>query len=251
VVGHAPRNLGVQPMLDQRQDMVAHAEEYIYAYFAFGQRNPSVPADADAKIRWLAVATARAGTWVTPNLTAYKGFSRQVADLKAVLARPEIALLPPSLTADWYPPANRTARWTRNDELSNTLNQLLERTTKALHDAGVPLLAGTDTPIPCIVPGFSLHDELEELVDAGLRPYDALHTATWNAGRFLGSFLGGRDEFGLVRPGYRADLVLLDANPLEDIGSTRKIAGVMLRGRWLPAEELSRLLPTRMGTVGR
>ncbi len=251
VAGHAPRNLGIQAVLNQRQDMVAHAEEYLYTYFAFGQRNPSSPPDAEAKIQWLARATTDAGTWVTPNLTAYKGFSRQMSDLNSVLARPEVALLPRTLTADWYPPANRWGRRTRNDDLARGLNQLLERTTKAFQDAGVPLLAGTDTPIPCIVPGFSLHDELEELVHAGLRPFDALRAATANAGRFLGSFLGRRDEFGLVRQGYRADLVMLDANPLEDIRNTKRIAGVMIRGRWIPSEELVRLLPARTGTTRR
>ena len=242
VAGHAPRNLGIQPMLEEHQDMVAHVEEYIYAYFSYGLDNPAVPADADEKIRWLASATARAGTWVTPTLTAYKGISRQVTDINAVLDRPEVALLSPSLTHDWRPPRNPYLRFPRNDELTNGLNRLLERTTKAFQEAGVPLLAGTDTPIPCVVPGFSLQDELEELVGAGLHPFDALRASTANAGKFLGSFLGRQDTFGLIKVGMRADLILLDANPLTDIRNSRKIAGVMVRGRWIGREELVQLL---------
>jgi hypothetical protein len=229
-------------MLDERQDMVAHVEEYIYTYFSPDHDSAAVPADAAPKIQWLAEATAKAGTWVTPNLTAYKGFARQIEDINAVLARPEVGLLTPTLTAEWRPPANPYLRWKRNDELKNGLWQLVERTTFAFQKAGVPLLAGTDTPIPCVVPGFSLHDELAELVRAGLRPYEALRTATANPGRFLGSFLGRSDTFGVIAQDRTADLVLLDANPLEDIGNTKKIAGVMLRGRWIPHDELVGLL---------
>lgn len=225
--------------------MVAHMEEYIYAYFSFGHEDsPVVPENAPAMTQWLADATAKAGTWVTPNLTAYKGFSRQVVDLDAVLSRPEVAYLTPSLTADWRRPANPFARNPRDDKLFAGLIGLVEGATMAFQKAGVALLAGTDTPIPCVVPGFSLHDELEELVHAGLRPYEALRAATANPGRFLGSFLGRSDSFGVVAPGRQADLLLLDANPLGDIKNTRRIAGVMLRGRWIPHDELQRLLPT-------
>ena len=97
-------------------------------------------------------------------------------------------------------------------------------------------MAGTDALLPTIIPGFSLHWELEELVSVGLTPYEALRTSTTHPMEFLGEL----DEAGTVEVGKRAELVLLEANPLEEITNTRKIAGVMLQGRWLPQAELQK-----------
>jgi imidazolonepropionase-like amidohydrolase len=104
--------------------------------------------------------------------------------------------------------------------------------------AGVPILAGTDTAAGVrVYPGFSLHDELGLLVQAGLTPMEALQAATLNAGKFL-----GLADTGTIEKGKRADLVLLDASPLEDIGNTRKIQGVVLGGRYFSRADLDRLL---------
>jgi len=102
-----------------------------------------------------------------------------------------------------------------------------------MHQAGVPLGAGTDTPITQAIPGYSLHTELALLVRSGLTPMQALEAATLAPARFFGL----QGEMGRIDPGQVADLVLLDADPLADIGNTRRIHGVMARGRWLPAAE--------------
>jgi imidazolonepropionase-like amidohydrolase len=99
-------------------------------------------------------------------------------------------------------------------------------------------LIGTDAFNTEVVPGWSTHDELQELVEAGLSPYSALRAATANAS----AFLGASPSIGHVRAGCVADLLMLDANPLGDIGNTRRIAGVMLRGRWLSRHELNQIL---------
>ena len=93
----------------------------------------------------------------------------------------------------------------------------------------MPIGAGTDTPIGLGIPGWSLHTELAQLVDAGLTPREALYSATVQAARFLNL----ETEVGRVEPGMRADLLLLNANPLEDIRNTREIARVMLAGDWV------------------
>ena len=115
-----------------------------------------------------------------------------------------------------------------------------QRFVKALHDAGARLLLGTDTGSggsgdPA---GFALHDELRLLVEAGLSPYEALKAGTRDAAEFLGQ-LG---DWGTVTVGRRADLLLLDGNPLEDTANASRSVGVMLRGRWLPDVELRKLL---------
>jgi imidazolonepropionase-like amidohydrolase len=104
--------------------------------------------------------------------------------------------------------------------------------------AGVPILAGTDTAAGVrVYPGFSLHEELELLVQAGLTPMEALQAATRNAGEYL-----GLADTGTIEKGKRADLVLLDANPLADIKNTRKIQGVVLAGRYFSRADLDHLL---------
>jgi len=101
--------------------------------------------------------------------------------------------------------------------------------TGRMHERDVPIGAGTDTPITYAIPGYSLHTELELLVESGLSPMEALHAATVQPARFFG--LTG--ELGCIEPGQRADLVLLRTDPLEDIRHTRAIDGVMSRGRWV------------------
>jgi imidazolonepropionase-like amidohydrolase len=124
--------------------------------------------------------------------------------------------------------------------------RVLEKLTRGFRDADVRLLAGTDAMNPSVVPGFSLHDELRELVAAGLTPYEALRAATVNAAEFLGA----SDRFGTIAVGRRADLILCERNPLEDVRNAAKRAGVMLRGRWLNEAELRRMLDALAAAQG-
>ena len=112
------------------------------------------------------------------------------------------------------------------------------RLIRELHAAGAGILLGSDAPQVGNVPGFSIPRELASYVAAGLTPYQALETGTRSVARFFGA---GR-EFGTVEAGKRADLVLLDANPLADIANFERQAGVMVRGRWLSADDIRRRL---------
>jgi imidazolonepropionase-like amidohydrolase len=110
---------------------------------------------------------------------------------------------------------------------------------RLLHKAGVPFLAGTDTPPGVyIFPGFSLHEELQCFVAAGFTPLEALQTATLNPARFFQR----EDQFGTIEQGKFADLVFLDANPLEDIRNTQKITAVILDGRYFSKADLQKIL---------
>ncbi|HVF67494.1 MAG TPA: amidohydrolase family protein, partial [Pyrinomonadaceae bacterium] len=112
------------------------------------------------------------------------------------------------------------------------------RTAGEMHRAGVKILAGTDTMNSYCFPGFSLHDELGLLVEAGLSPLEALRTATVNPAKYLGL----SNELGTIEKGKLADLVLLEANPLENIGNTKRIAAVVANGRLLTKEALEKML---------
>lgn len=144
-----------------------------------------------------------------------------------------------------YIPLSVRERWAKGPELRNEaafrkvyLKEL--QLAGAMQKAGVRLLAGTDTGFGNFytIPGFSLHDELELLVLGGLDPLEALQTATLNPAKFFEI----QKMHGTIDEGKAADLVLLDANPLEDIGNTRTIAAVVVNGRYLPKSELQRIL---------
>ncbi|MBS0657170.1 MAG: amidohydrolase family protein [Verrucomicrobia bacterium] len=191
----------------------------------------------------LAVALARTGQVQVPTLVLPH------AEAHAFARDPRADPRWPLLRAD------EQARWERllreplsgGPELAARRWEVSRRLVGLLHAGGVRILAGTDTPMPTIYPGYSLHDELERLVEAGLSPADALRAATLWAADFL-----GRGDLGRLEPGARADLVLLASDPLTDIRHTRSILAVCLEGRWLERAELDALLrPTKAAEAGR
>ena len=108
------------------------------------------------------------------------------------------------------------------------------RLLRAMHEGGVRILFGTDAPQQFSVPGFSIYREMQRMNEAGMTPYAILRTATAAAGEYFQD----KDAFGTIAPGQRADLVLLKKNPLVDIANVSQPAGVMVRGRWLPEQEI-------------
>jgi imidazolonepropionase-like amidohydrolase len=199
-------------------------------------------AEQESRIPQLAQDTARAGTWVVANLESYRNIAPQVEDLQSALKRDGVKYLIPEIAPHWLPEQNTyTRRFKRERAWFFRENySMLEKLVKGFRDAGVRMLAGTDALNPCVVPGFSLHDELRNLVAAGLTPYEALRTATANAAEFLNA------NSGVVAVGKQADLILVEGDPLKDVGAASRRAGVMLRGRWLPESELHLLLKKQM-----
>lgn len=238
VIGHAPRNLGLEAMFAERQYMIAHAEEFLYD--TLNRSTDSSLAGVAAKLAEWGRATAAARIWLTPNLTAYKAIARQVGDLDAMLARPEMRYLPRANQVGWGPATNPYTNRIPKFRAPSIMARyhLLEKLVATFQRAGVRMLVGTDAMNTGVIPGFSAHDELADLVTAGLTPFEALRAATANAAEFLAE----PGDRGTVAAGQKADLLLLDANPLDDIANSRRIAGVMLRGRWMSREDLTAML---------
>jgi imidazolonepropionase-like amidohydrolase len=192
----------------------------------------------DARCRALMERFARNGTWQVPTLVATRGYA-QMRELAAA-GDPRLRYVPREAEGFWTPSTNPfTSRFP--EEIWATVQaqyRRMEALVRMMVAAGVPILAGSDTPNPWVFPGFGLHDELELLVEAGLTPLQALQAATLNPARFLGR----ADELGTVTIGKLADLLVLEGNPLEDISHTRGIRAVIADGRLYRRGELDRML---------
>jgi len=250
VAGHIPRKAGragaLQGALEAGQDVIAHGEEYFFTYFYAGVDSlldqGEVPYPDEGGISDAVRMTREAGTAVIPNLSFVAMTRHQLDDLEGVLTDPEARYLHPDVRAMWKEQnPTRRADLERFDRRERAKHRFLQRLTKALSEADVPLLLGTDASAPGMYPGASAHLELRELVAAGLTPYEALVTGTRNAGAFIEGYVEGAEPFGTVVPGQRADLLLVRENPLEDVANVSAIEGVMVRGRWLSRARFDRM----------
>jgi imidazolonepropionase-like amidohydrolase len=244
VVGHVVRPAGLEATLGSGQRGIVHMEEFLYQYFGFRSSDTLAAQDAKldtAVISYFARITAQAGTYVTPTLVTFEGIITQAEDLDRELARPETRYVPgPLYEGQWIREKNGRSLTFAHPRRLHHLRAALDyqrRMLQAMHRAGVPLLVGTDAPVPGAVPGFSVHDELQNFVELGLSPYEALSAGTRTAAAYL-----RKEDFGTVEAGRRADLLLLSSNPLDDIRNTQSITGVMARGRWFDESALTALL---------
>jgi len=189
------------------------------------------------KASQLLTLLAKNGTWQVPTLLA-KQVNTFIDDISKV-QDPRYNYVPASVRDGWTPDKNFFYRY-RTSEFIAFQKRLFQKemeTVGAMHRAGVPIMAGTDGG-PYTVPGFGLHQELALLVKAGLTPMEALQAATINPAKFLGE----SDAIGSVEQGKIADLVLLNANPLEDISNTERIEAVVVNGRFFPQTVLRMML---------
>jgi imidazolonepropionase-like amidohydrolase len=191
---------------------------------------------SEEKATALMARFARNRTWQVPTLVVLRNYSK--LNDPAITSDDRIKYMPAFMRSFWEPKALR-AKLTAADfeNLQRAYRKDVELLGK-MHHAGVPILAGTDVSNPFCFPGFSLHDELALLVQAGLTPMEALQSATRDAAKYLGE----TDSWGTVEKAKNADLVLLDANPLDDIHNTRKIAAVVLHGKLIKREALQKML---------
>jgi Amidohydrolase family len=186
---------------------------------------------------------AEKSVWQTPTLILLKNNAFPTLENSGPLeADPRLKYIPHATLDLWKRGHAEKMHFVSQPE-SDLRKRLFTRSlglVSRMQKADVHILAGTDSPAPYVFPGFSLHDELQLLVQAGLTPMEALQTATRNPAAFLGT----AKDSGTTAAGKYADLVLLDANPLDDIRNTQKIRGVILRGKLLDRAALDQLLET-------
>ena len=243
VAGHVPSAVGLQHALSMGQRSIEHLTGYGSALETTDAPQWDGPEHYRSMIHgWLhhkkdtmqalTEMTARSGVWNCPtHVVMERAFA--VGDVDA-FRYDGAHYIGPILAAMWrtrQPPASITT-------LVQDTIPIRRRMIGALHRAGAGILLGTDCSNRGVVPGFSIHAELKNLVDAGLTPFDAIRCGTTSAAEYLGE----NDSWGTIEVGRAADLVLLDGNPLISIENFKKISGVTVRGRWIPRSELTKLL---------
>jgi len=242
--GHVPVDVALERALEARYASIDHIDGYVEwlagaapgtasGFFGFALLDGADPSRIPAAAR----RTREAGVWIVPTQTLFETMAGGETP-EAMAAWPGHEYLPPGMVQQWTTNVRNFRQQNPDPARLARYLQIRRDLIHQLHAAGVGLLLGSDAPQWMNPPGFSIHRELASYVRAGLTPYQALEAGTRNVARFFGA----ENEFGTVAVRRRADLVLLDANPLEDIANFERQAGVMVRGRWLSREDMARRL---------
>lgn len=225
--GHVPDAVGVYHALESGQASIDHLDNYV-------ETIGGPDSTDDARLARVVAATCSARTWTVPTLALWETFMG-TEDSAALAARAEVRYVPQAWRTNW---AQQLVQTRRNNTLPVEKRlvtlELRRKILKALQTAGCPIAFGTDSPQLYSVPGFSVEREVRSMAAAGLTPQQILSELTREPARYFGA----EQEFGSVAPGQRADLILLNANPLADLASITKRAGVMVNGRWLPQADI-------------
>ncbi len=254
--GHVPNEVGVERAIAARQSTIDHLDNYLDALEA--DDSPLKGADPEKRARELvfhlderkmpelARKTREAGVWNVPTMKLWETFFNDQNGEAIRASMPEVKYLPRPMVDGWVkqkdsrlPTALATILgFETRGKVGDRVIETRLRMLRVLHDARCKFLLGTDSPQVFSVPGFSIHREMPIWVKAGFRPYEVLEAGTRN----VAEYFGAAAEFGTVAVGKRADLILLEANPLTDVGNAAKRAGVMVRGRWVTESEIQKRL---------
>jgi imidazolonepropionase-like amidohydrolase len=247
--GHVTATVGLERALTARQSSIEHLDGYIQ--FIIADNSPVKATGSqvqlgevldhvdEKKVPAVIQATRAAGVWNTPTLALFQIIvSGEKAD--EMLKLPEMRFVPQKVREAFA----KQKRGTEDIPIidGEKYTNLRFRLVNEMQKAGAKLLIGSDPGQMFLVAGFGTHKELRSFVEAGLTPFQALEAATRNPAEYLSTFMKIPNDFGIIRPGNRADLLLLDANPLIDVANTEQIAGVFARGQYFSKEQIQKTL---------
>jgi imidazolonepropionase-like amidohydrolase len=225
--GHVPNAVGVEGVIAARQNTIDHLDNYPEAI------------QNDQDIARLAQQTVKAGVAVVPTMPLWEVL-RGLHDPATMLTREELRYMPPQMVQGWQNTVNNIRNQANPMDAAQEIDER-NKMLKALSDAGALILLGSDAPQLFSVPGFSIQREMESYAAVGMSPYKVLQTGTTNVAKYFND----EANSGTVAVGKRADLLLVDANPLRDVRNVAKKSGVMVNGKWLAWSEIQkRLLET-------
>ncbi|MGB5622871.1 MAG: amidohydrolase family protein [Gammaproteobacteria bacterium] len=245
--GHVPEDVGLRMAFASSQATIEHLDGYMQALLPPGSDATSDPGffglglvgQVDPNlIPQLARETSESGVWNVPTLSLIENFVLP-EDPMVKAMEPGMQYVPRDMLRGWIASKRGTLDAPDYDaDAAERLVVIRAALVKAMHDKGAGLLLGSDAPQVFNVPGFSIHHELDALVNAGLTPFQALRTGTV----YPAAFFGAADRFGSVAEGLEADLILVRSNPLLGVATLREPLGVMVRGHWLDRAEIDRRL---------
>jgi imidazolonepropionase-like amidohydrolase len=254
--GHVPDEVGLLRALEAGQVSIDHLDNYVEALVPDDAPRGDAPGidglgallDVvdETRIPELVRATRASGAWVVPTMVLWEtAFYGQQSSAELRGERPEVRYMPPEMVEQWDRAVDE--RLAASDQATNRrISDLRRSIFSALHEGGAPLLLGTDSPQIFSVPGFAMHREMALWVELGMSPYEVLETGT----RRVAEYFDATDDFGSVAVGHRADLLLLNANPIEDIANVSSRGGVMVNGRWMPEAQIQERLAAIATTYG-
>jgi imidazolonepropionase-like amidohydrolase len=228
--GHVPESVTVAHAIEKGQETFDHIDGYVeYVSNEKGEIDP-------AKLAEIVEKSKKANVWIVPTSALWE-ILLNVTPLDTLRKYDELKYVPSKSVDTWTKMYNDRAQQLPAAKAKQIVDNRA-RILRALHEGGVKILMGTDAPQQFSIPGFSLHRELVKMREAGMSPYEILKSGTVN----VGEYFANEDDFGTIEPGKRADLVLLDANPLEKVENLSKIRGVMVNGHWLDRAEIDEKL---------
>ena len=236
IVGHIPRSFDALTSLGGGQDAIAHTEELFFTYFKGPRSTENMQREYQPdfdKLPALIKVLVDNNVAVIPDLSFTFTDMIMWDDLDMLWNDPEYPYLQPGIGSNW-----KAGNINRRDNIENFVIReqwkytLMQELTVKFQEADILQVIGTDASVPGLFPGKAAHRELTELVKAGLSNFDALAIGNKNAGEFIRRYVDHDVRVGQIRPGYRADLVLLDDNPLEDVRNARTVSAVAVNGRF-------------------
>lgn len=231
--GHVPEDVGLENAIRFGQQTVDHLDGYIA--FMDAETTPV----SDEQLQRVVDLTVENDVWVIPTQALWETLIG-AADADRLKSFDELKYMPQTIVENWFNFLDEGVSNTPfySGEYAKQHAENRQKLLKALQDGGANILFGTDAPQLFSVPGLSIRHELAIMEEAGLTPYEILQSATYNVGRYFED----KDQFGTITENSRADLLLVPSNPLEDLSLINDHLGVMIRGQWIPRDQIDEML---------
>lgn len=231
--GHVPEDVGIEHAIEMGQETMDHIDGYYRWLQEFEE------SEWETRMEQIVAKTKEAGVWIVPTQALWETVIG-AADYEAMKQYDELKYIPPAVRQGYYNYVSNNVENNSNldREAARKEAEWRQKLLREMNEQGVRILMGTDAPQLFSVPGFSIHRELPHMADAGMTLYEILESGTANVGKYFSN----EDDFGTIAEGQRADLLLLNENPLDDIAHLQNHSGVMVQGRWYSREMIDKRL---------